>query len=175
MSSAVSFEIRSFSRLRSHAACCWIRASVRDGSAASRARRARSSSGGIRHFEYASTSDVKYEKRWCVGLRKSNWGLRASRFAIPVRKVRPLRATNCAVSWITSRSSGCAPGGFGTVCIGRAGSSGVTLGAFFFFDAATVASADTCPAPGAATAAAGAAPAAGASVVVPPSSCTLAT
>mmetsp|Transcript_67831 Transcript_67831/g.164006 ORF Transcript_67831/g.164006 Transcript_67831/m.164006 type:complete len:249 (-) Transcript_67831:275-1021(-) len=119
------------SRSRTKLAYCWMRVSVRNRSSLSLSSRCLSSSWGARHLEYASTRDVKYEKRKCVGLRKSNMGFLLSRLARPVRKERPLRATNCAVSMITSISSGCAPAGRLTMYCGLGGSKGITPAAAF--------------------------------------------
>ena len=70
--------------------------------------------GGMSTLLYASQSAVKKPKKELVGLRKLKWGLPCSLEASPVRNAFPLRATNCAVSRIVSKSSACIPSGVGT-------------------------------------------------------------
>mmetsp|Transcript_6665 Transcript_6665/g.23377 ORF Transcript_6665/g.23377 Transcript_6665/m.23377 type:complete len:215 (-) Transcript_6665:441-1085(-) len=100
-----------------------------------------SSGDGARAFVYASTSAVKYENKTCVGFKKSNCGLRCSRWARPLRNWRPEAAVNCAVSLMTSASTGDTVVGCGSLKVKGRGATvtstpfnaravGVAVGAF---------------------------------------------
>lgn len=78
---------------------------------ASRRNRSDMALGGISTLEYMSARLVKKVNMLCVGLRKLNCAFVCSRLVRPVRKLRPLRATNWAVSLMTSRSKAVMPSG----------------------------------------------------------------
>ena len=123
---------------RSHSSRFRQRSSTAGRSSASFFSRAAMDLGGMSTLEYVSASAVKNVNMECVGFRKLNCGrdgkrasaraqalrrrgraracgFMCSRLVRPVRKLLPLRATNCAVSLMTSRSKAAMPSGSGMV------------------------------------------------------------